>query len=64
MWVAVVVGKTVVPLNHLYDAPALAVNTTEPPEQKVKGVVVESVTTGNGLTVIAIATEVDLQPPA
>ena len=54
----------VAPLDQSQEAPALAVNVTEPPSQNVvepEGVIVDA---GNALTVTVVADEVALQPSA
>ena len=52
----------VAPLLHNHDAPAEAVNVTEPPAQNVVGPSAVIVATGSGFTVTAVAAEVAEHP--
>ena len=54
--------EAVDPLLHKYELPALAVNVTEPPEQKVVDPLAEIVAAGVGLTVTEVAVDVAEHP--
>ena len=52
----------VAPLLHNHDAPAEAVNVTEPPAQNVVGPPGVMVAVGNGFTVTTVAADVAEHP--
>jgi hypothetical protein len=57
-----VMDCVVAPLFQRYELPALAVNTTEPPVQKLVTPLGVMVATGNGFTEIVVGVDVALHP--
>jgi hypothetical protein len=62
--VVAMIEAVVAPVLHKYDVPALAVNVTLPPEQKVVAPPAVMFATGAAFTVMAVIAEVDEQPEA